>query len=401
MPRPKKDAPPSRSDINVRPCGFADRPNVKFIVTGPQPGGRRWRKFFETRARADAYAHLRRVELSNVDTEGAALSAAERAEFLECRSKLEPYGMSLREVVEMVLPTLAARRKTVPVEKAVKEMREAQKQDKASPRHLSDLKSRLGQFERAFPGRELASFSTPELDAWLRSLPVGNLARNHSRRIVGGLFAFGMLRGWCLENPVAKIGKDKVAAGKVGILTPEQTARLLENAPVDTVAALAIAAFAGLRRAELERLDWREVRLAKGLVEVAASKSKTAARRFVLIRENLGVWLATFARSEGRVCPPNFRLRFDEARQAAGFKVGPDDSGDEWPDNGLRHSFASFHAAHFQDAGKLAAEMGHTTPGIVFQHYRELVEPEEAARYWSIRPATAPANVVPMLARTA
>ncbi len=401
MPRQKKDAPPSRSDINVRPCGFADRPTIKFIVTGPQPGGRRWRKFFETRARADAYAHLRRVELSNVGTEGAALSAADRAEFLECRGKLAPYGVTLREALEMILPTLAARRKTVPVEKAVKEMREAQKRDGASARHLSDLKSRLGQFERAFSGRALASFSAPELDAWLRSLPVGNLARNHSRRIVGGLFAFGMLRGWCLENPVAKIGKAKVAAGKVGILTPEQTACLLENAPADSVAALAIAAFTGLRRAELERLDWREVRLAKGLVEVTASKSKTAARRFIPIRENLGAWLATFARKEGRVCPPNFRLRFDEARKAAGFRVGPGDTGQEWPDNGLRHSFASYHAAHLQDAGKLAAEMGHTTPGIVFQHYRELVEPEEAARYWNIRPAAATANVVPMRAAAA
>ena len=36
---------------------------------------------------------------------------------------------------------------------------------------------------------------------------------------------------------------------------------------------------------------------------------------------------------------------------------------------------------------ELAAEMGHTTPSIVFQHYRELVEPEEASRYWNIYPA--------------
>lgn len=401
MPRPKKTAVPSRSDINVNPCRLANKPAYRFVVTGPQPGGRRWRKFFETQARAEAYAHLRRVELSNVGTEGAALSAADRSEFLECRAKLEPYGVTLRQAVEMLLPTLATRSRTVPVERAVRAMREAQEHDGASVRHLSDLKSRLGQFERAFPGRELAGFSAVEVDAWLRELPVGNLARNHSRRIVGGLFTFGILRGWCLENPVSRIGKAKVAAGKVGILSAEQTARLLEGAPADAVAALAIAAFTGLRRAELERLDWREVRLAKGLVEVTASKAKTAARRFVPIRENLAAWLARHARPAGPVCPPNFRVRFDEARRSAGFRVLPGDRGTEWPDNGLRHSFASFHAAHFQDAGKLAVEMGHTTPGIVFQHYRELVEPEEAARYWNIRPAAAPANVVPMLAATA
>ena len=44
--------------------------------------------------------------------------------------------------------------------------------------------------------------------------------------------------------------------------------------------------------------------------------------------------------------------------------------------------------------------MGHTSPAVVFPHYRELVEPEEAARYWNIRPAAAPANVETMLAAT-
>lgn len=387
--------------FSVRAHRDPARPALKFVVTGPKIQGKRWRRFFVTKVEAEAFLQQKKVERENQGSRAAEFPEALRIMASEAADALAPYGVSLREAVAMVLPILAARRKTVPVEKAVRAMREAQERDGASARHLSDLKSRLGQFERAFPGRELATFSTVEIDQWLRSLEVGNLARNHSRRIVGGLFTFGMVRGWCLENPVAKIGKAKVVAGKVGILSPEQTARLLEGAPADAVAALAIAAFTGLRRAELERLDWREVRLAKGLVEVTAGKAKTAARRFIPIRENLAAWLAVHARRAGRVCPPNFRVRFDEARRAAGFRVLPGDRGSAWPDNGLRHSFASYHAAHFQDAGKLAVEMGHTTPGIVFQHYRELVEPEEAARYWSIRPAAAPANVVPMLAATA
>ena len=395
MPRAKQPDPVSRTDINVRPCRLAGKPAYKFVVSGPQPGRQRWRRFFETRARADAYAHLRRVELSNVGTEGAALSASQRSEYLDCLAKLEPFGVSLREAVEMLLPTLAARRQTVAVEKAVAAMLKAQRADGASRRHLEDLRSRLGQFERAFPGRPLAGFSTFELDDWIRGLGVGAVSRNNFRRVVASLFAFGLARGWCAENPATALSRAKIVGNKVGILTPEQTATLLNNAPADCVAPLAIGAFAGLRRAELERLDWREVRLAKGLVEVTAGKAKTARRRFVPVRENLAAWLAPFVRAEGPVCPPNWRKRFDAARAAAGL------DGDKWPDNALRHSMASYHAAHFQDAGKLAAEMGHTSPAVVFQHYRELVEPEEAARYWSIRPAAAPDNVVPMRAGAA
>ena len=393
MPRTEKI---SRTDINIRPCRFAKKPEYKFVVTGPQSGGRRrWRKFFAARAQADAYAQLRRVELSNVGTQGATLTSSQRAEYLDCLNELQPYGVSLRDAIKMLLPTLSARRQTVPVEKAVAAMLKAQEADGASRRHLEDLRSRLGKFARAFPNRGLATISTADLDTWVRGLAVGNLTRNNFRRVIGSLFAFGRARGWCIENPASALAKAKVAPNKIGILTPQQTASLLENAPSSVQAALAIAAFTGLRRAELERLDWREVKLAKGLVEVTAGKSKTAARRFVPIRENLRAWLAPLARAEGMVCPPNFRLHFDAARKSAGL------DGKNWPDNGLRHSFASYHAAQFQDAGKLASEMGHTTPTVVFQHYRELVEPEEAERYWDIRPASEASNIVPITAGVA
>ena len=319
------------------------------------------------------------MELSNVGTQGAALSQAQRVEYLDCVKELDPFGISLREAVRIVLPTLAARRQTVVVEKAVTTMIEMQTADKASKRHLEDLRSRLGQFMGAFAGRLLATISSEEIDDWLRSLPVAGLTWNNFRRVVGSLFAFGCTRKWCVENPVASVGKAKVKPGDVGVLTPQQIATLLAGAPADTIPALAIGAFAGLRRAELERLDWSKVRLRKKLIEVTAATSKTAARRFIPIRPNLRSLLAPYTRAEGLVCPPNFRKQFDMARQASGL------SGAKWPKNGLRNSFASYHAEQFQDAGKLAAEMGHTTPAIVYQHYRELVEPEDAARYWKVR----------------
>jgi hypothetical protein len=57
-----------------------------------------------------------------------------------------------------------------------------------------------------------------------------------------------------------------------------------------------------------------------------------------------------------------------------------------WPQNGLRHSFASYHLAKHQDASKLALEMGHTSARLIFDAYREVVRPEEANRYWQIKP---------------
>ena len=59
----------------------------------------------------------------------------------------------------------------------------------------------------------------------------------------------------------------------------------------------------------------------------------------------------------------------------------------EWPENGLRHSFASYHLAAFKNAASTALELGHHDSRVTFAHYRELVKPREAARYWKLRPA--------------
>jgi integrase len=57
-----------------------------------------------------------------------------------------------------------------------------------------------------------------------------------------------------------------------------------------------------------------------------------------------------------------------------------------WPSNALRHSFASYHLAHFSDAASLALQMGHRDQRLLFDFYRELVKPAVALRYWNIMP---------------
>ena len=93
---------------------------------------------------------------------------------------------------------------------------------------------------------------------------------------------------------------------------------------------------------------------------------------------------------KGAVTLEDFRKEFDEAREAAGIT--------EWQNNALRHSFASYHLAHFQNAASTALELGHHDARITFRHYRELVKPKEAERFWDIRPATTK-KVVAMVAR--
>ncbi len=233
----------------------------------------------------------------------------------------------------------------------------------------------------------MADISATEIDSWLRALPVSALTRNNYRRVVTTAFNFALQNGYCVDNPAGETAKAKQIESAPGILAPTDMARLLENCPTDFVPYVAIGAFAGLRRAELERLDWSEVDLHAGLIRVASHKAKSARWRFVKIRENLAEWLQPHARSEGRVAPADCQDSLERARAAAGIL--------DWPSNALRHSFASYHLAKFQDAAALALEMGHINSALVFAHYRELVKPADAERYWNIRPAGVE-NVVAM-----
>jgi integrase len=66
-------------------------------------------------------------------------------------------------------------------------------------------------------------------------------------------------------------------------------------------AAIAMGGFAGLRTAEIHRLDWKDVRLSERVIIVGADKAKTASRRVAPIIDNLAAWPAPLAKSEGPI----------------------------------------------------------------------------------------------------
>jgi len=322
---------------------------------------------------------------------------------------LEPFGASLLDAVRFYVKHLEQQTKSERVSVAVTEFLAARAKDELRPRYLNELNIRLRKFSQSFGERVIATISTAELNEWLRAFKPNN--RNTYRAHLSILFADAVERGWCAQSPIPKVKKVK-ASSQIGILAPEQFAKLLETASEETLPYWLLGGFAGLRRAEIERLEWKDVRFASGLIEVPALKAKTASRRFVKIQPCLAQWLAPYANRSGKVCPDNLRnlLEIDRMRagfkptafgsiikKAAGIKLDPATLKGlkKWPSNGLRHSFASYHLAYFGDAARLADQLGHVNQVLLFRHYRELVTPDEGAKWWQIRPAT-PANLVAM-----
>jgi integrase len=366
-----------------------------YCVTWPKIGKGRNRQFFKNRSDADIFLEQKLIEQENFGTAGLAFDEKQRAEYLECRDQLRPFKVTLRDAVKFYLPHLQATNRTCTAAQLAEELVKVKKSDGASQRYIGDLQSRLKQFAKSFEGKPVAEITSTDIDNWLRSLSdsdTGKLlaatTRNNFRRVLMVAFNFARDRGYCIGNPVEKTAKAKAIDTVPGILTVDETSRLLENAPERLVPYIAIGAFAGLRRAELERLDWKEIDLHSRLIEVTASKAKSARRRFVKIKPNLLSWLKPYAQTRGAVTPPDYREQLDKAREDAGVQT--------WPNNALRHSFASYYIAHFKKAGaaELALELGHTNSNLVFQHYRQLVRPREAKRYWSLVPTATGRKII-------
>jgi integrase len=376
--------------IKVRKYSDRNRPHIKFVVNYREAGKRK-RKFFETEAAAKSEAAFRNAEIAKNGTEHAEFPTSLRVMAQNAVEQLKPFGKTITDAVDQYIAHLKASEKSCSAEQLVNELVATKEKDGASVRHISDLRSRLKIFAKKFDGQMVATITTKQIDDWLRSLPVSPVTRNHYRRLIVLAFNFAVDSGYATSNPAEKTAKAKEGGGEIGILTITQAARLLESASKDVLPYVAIGLFAGLRRAEIERLDWSEIDFDSGLIEVTAKNAKTARRRHVTMQPALREWLLPLRKHKGNVTPgETFRQLFDQARVAAGIA--------EWPDNALRHSFASYHLAHFKDAKALALEMGHTNENMIFTNYRQLVKPKEAERYWNIVPATAE-KVVQLVAR--
>ncbi len=296
-------------------------------------------------------------------------------------------------------------KKTVP--DVVKDLLLAKEQDGASDVYLKDLTSRLGAFAEKFTG-QMSLLTAGEIETFLRGLTktvkdgkketvvsLTGVSRNNYRRAIGTLLYFAESRGFLPKGLVEidSVAIAKEMEGDIEIFKPLELMRVLERANEktrDLVPFLAIGAFAGLRHAEMQRLNWSDIRLDDGFIEVKKGTAKTASRRLVPITENLKLWLEDHKRPNGDLCPfanMSKQLMWLAEDVHAVWQAETPKGEFAWKHNALRHSFISYRVASVQNVAQVALEAGNS-PKMVFSNYRELVRPADATAWFGITPAS-------------
>ena len=148
---------------------------------------------------------------------------------------------------------------------------------------------------------------------------------------------------------------------------------------------IVIGGFAALRHAEIARLEWPDIDLDEGFIEVKAENAKTDTRRIVPLKANLKAFLLPLAKKNGKVVS-----LVNTTKQLLKTATKTADAANEikaleWKHNALRHTYISAHVAESSDVPRVADEAGNSLE-VIRTNYLKRMRPAAATEWFAIEP---------------
>lgn len=297
-------------------------------------------------------------------------------EYAQCHELLG--GGSLLGAIKDYVERNKGVRTGVTVADAAKEFLKAKEADGMSTRYMAQLRSDVNRFVAAFPCHIL-HIKSHQIDEWLRKLGGAPRTRNSTHTSICTFFSWAKSASYLAKNEETEaeaLSKVKTGDTETEIFKPEQMKTILDAATPEMVPFIVLGAFAGMRAAEIVRINWSAVDFGRKIIMIRAGQAKTASRRIIPISENLAAWLRPHA-GEGLIVK-NDEIYRKVTSLARKLEI-------EWPHNVLRHSYISYRIAKIKNAQEVALEAGNS-PTIIFKHYRELATEDDADRWFEIMP---------------
>lgn len=354
--------------------------------------GRRKMRSFKAKVDAENWLRQEVLLFENQGAEAFDLSSPQRMDAIRALGVLKGLrGASLEKAAAFYAKHNDSRLEHKTVAEVAAEYVQDSKEHNLRPRSVQDIEHRLKKFCETFGEKGIDLVMHGDAKAWVSSIPLSPVSRKHYSTVAHGLFSYAMENGYVAENPFqpkvkrSRRRKHLQDERMPECLTRQQVDRLLLAAVAEVpnmVGSVAIGCFAGLRTDEIRRLDWQDVDIEEGLITVKPEVAKKRRARHVTIEPNLAEWLKVGMKAKGPVSPEGrmWRYYFDKVRKAAGIDTA------DWPNSAMRHTFASHHYRHFNNAERTAVELGHRGTAQLFEAYRALVKPKDAELFWKIHP---------------
>lgn len=359
-------------------------------------GGRRVTRQFGTFGKAQAEAKLKAEQLAAGRVEAASMSIAERDEYVAARKAAA--GTPLLTIVQEwqrarslagadVLRACTAwserhgKQQTTRIKVADAIKAYVAAKSAAGVNTKAGHARTLPRFAESFGDQPIGVISETAISAWLAQFSHPVTRNTHRKRIVA-------LFRWCrdkkmlprdIKTEAEYTDRSKEPNAEIGLVSPEQLRgafRLIAEKASQYLPALAVAAFCGLRRAEVHGQQWQHIDLERRLLRVSKAKPQTPANRLVTIPECAVEWLLKQRKREGPICANLAIDRIRDICRTAGLDLA---------DNGFRHTWISARVVISGNIAETSLEAGNS-PKVINAHYRELMRKDEAEQWFAIQP---------------
>jgi len=177
------------------------------------PGGKRVRKFYDTKAKAE---EGREEEIGKLQKEGLEtfnMPQALRLDAIESRKILDKAGlqeMRLSDAIQVYVSHYKLHKRTIPCSEAVTKLLSQKGKEGLSERHLNGMKTRLGKFVSEYGDIPLADVNTESLREWLEKAcknegSINSITHKNYLQCVGQLFRWAKVRHYVDEDPTEGI----------------------------------------------------------------------------------------------------------------------------------------------------------------------------------------------------
>lgn len=339
---------------------------------------------FATKLEAQTYAEQCRTNKANEGTAAFSLPMDIRLDAAKANQLLAPHSITILEAAKYYQKHVLTY-KTAPLIKEIVERYIANSESRnLRPRSIGDLKHRLNSFAADFGNSRLSDVTFDELKEWVQDDGWQMRTRINFLTKLSQLYGYALRHKWVDSNLTESIERPILDDTDPKIFTVEQSKELLSHANTfDLLPYFAIGFFAGVRSAEMMRLNWRDINFDEKIITIGADIAKKRSQRKVDMQNVLLAWLEPFKEmfQKGGAIVNQTKFRKNKELLLEAINMA------EWPENGLRHSFGSYHLAMFRNSEETAHQMGNSS-AIVHQHYKALVSKNEAETFWNLRPKT-------------
>lgn len=367
----------------IRAIERKDGRKHRYGIAYPLPGGKRKKVFRWTtkRARDDQLSIDRELAMYE-GTAGMAASASDVQLLADLREIL-PENVDPREAARFYVDHHAAV-KSVPLKDAVRGYLHTLQIRKLSWEYIGHCRRELGKLEDHFGSRyDLSGISGTDMVRFLAALPLSPRTKENYRSHYERFFRWCMKSGWIVHSPMEAIDSIRVAETDPNVMPVADVRTLLNECLKSNPRAapfMALAFFAGMRSSQIPRLKRGDLNFEERGITLPGATHKTRKRFYVEGHEdNLWAWLEPLRKKKS--WKPFADSTFRDWRERAYLVAGI-----EYPHNGARDSFCSYHIALHNDASRTATLLTHRGVNMLYSHYRGKALKRDAVEYFRITP---------------